>query len=115
MGKGQLSVMILVMFLAVLFFSGCAEIRPTDPIDAVGRPFVGGQEKGLIGYTKDELRAEWGEPDQIIEKGANELGAPKEEWIYRGRYRGVPLDVKYMSKTKHFIFEGNVLTKWSAE
>ena len=102
---------LLAMFLMSLFY-GCAEITPKDPIDAVTHPFAG---ELRIGMQKEKIAAEWGQPDFKVDRGTNELGAPKEEWVYKARYRGVPMDVKYLSKTKHLIFEGNVLTKWSVE
>jgi len=115
MGKNLSKFAVWAIVLMVMFVYGCAEIKPTDPIEAVTHPVIGVDSSLRPGMTKDEIKSEWGDPDQMIERGTNELGAPKVEWIYNGRYRGVPMDIKYLSKTKHMIFEGNVLTKWSSE
>jgi len=113
-GKMLFKTAVGVALLLLLFAAGCAEITPKDTVDAAMRP-LGADNSLRIGMKMDEIKAEWGDPDQVIDRGTNELGAPKVEWVYNARYRGVPMDIKYMSKTKHMIFEGKVLTKWSSE
>ena len=48
----------------------------------------------------------------MISLGLDELGNPKEEWIYQARFPGVPVDYGYVSKTKHLFFEGENLIRW---
>ncbi len=62
-----------------------------------------------VGMTKKEIKAKWGEPDIINDLPAAKWGSAKEEWIYWGRYPNVPIDYRYLSRTKHLIFEGAVL------
>ena len=103
--------LVIGVFIAV-FLAGCAEITPPNPIDVIKNPM--GKDV-RIGETKDEIIAKWGEPDRITPMGFSNLGAEKEEWVYIGRYPSVPLDYKYVSKTKYLYFEGNVLTSYRAE
>ena len=67
------------------------------------------------GTTKEEVLANWGNPNRIIPHGSDELGNPKEEWIYEGRVPVLPVDYGYVSQTKHLFFEGNSLQRWEAE
>jgi len=100
--------------LLLLFVTGCAEITPPNPVDVITHPF--GQKPPVrIGTTKDEVKAKWGSPDRVISLGAAKLGAAREEWVYYGQVPGIPLDYKYLSKTKHLYFEGNVLTKYTSD
>ena len=62
-----------------------------------------------VGMAKEEIKANWGEPDITNELAATKWGKTKEEWIYWGRYPNVPIDYRYLSRTKHLIFEGDVL------
>lgn len=98
-------------FLAIilLFVFGCAELTPPTPKELITHPW-GTKPSLRIGKTKDEVVASWGEPDEKINLGAVKYGLPKEEWVYYGRFPEVPLDYKYLSKTKHLIFEGKILT-----
>ena len=102
----------LSMFLLVIAFGfiGCAEITPPSPVDVLTHPF--GKGPLAVGMTREKVVSMWGEPDDVVDLGANEWGAPREEWIYRARYPRVPIDVGYISRTKHLYFEGDVLTRW---
>ena len=66
------------------------------------------------GTTKAEVREIWGPPDAVIALGVDELGLPKEEWIYHAR-TGIPVDIRYFSKSKYLIFTGESVTGWIDE
>lgn len=99
--------------VCMLSFVGCAEVEVPTPKDIVTHPF--GHQQNLRGWTKEEVKAKWGEPDQMIPLEPDEWGSPREEWVYQGRYPGVPIDYKYLSKTKHFYFIDNVLVEFKSE
>jgi hypothetical protein len=96
-----------------LLISGCAEVEIPTPKDIVTHPL--GQQQNIRGWTKEEVKAKWGEPDQVIVLAPDEWGSSMEEWIYQGRYPDVPIDYKYLSKTKHFYFIDNVLVEFKSE
>jgi len=66
------------------------------------------------GTSQDAVRAAWGEPDQIVPNGADELGEAKTIWVYTGRLPGVPLNYNYVSQTKKLYFDGDSLTRWES-
>lgn len=101
----------LCLLLSVLII-GCAEIEPPSPKQILA-PWSGVPPVRL-GETKDSVRDKWGEPDEIRQLGADDVGLIKEEWVYRGRYPDVPVDYKYLSKTKSLIFTGESLTAYEA-
>ena len=65
----------------------------------------------MLGTHKAEVLEAWGRPDYVVAKGADELGSPREEWIYHGRVPGLPVDYEYVSRTKHLFFEGDSLVR----
>lgn len=67
------------------------------------------------GTSKAEIRAAWGEPDHVVNHGVDELGNTKEEWIYTGRLPRLPIDYKYVSRTKHLTFEGENLIRLESD
>ena len=101
----------LIILCAVLIsaVSGCAGIDP-DPTAILRHPL--GTDRIAVGMTKERVRDIWGSPDTITRTGSNEFGAPLEEWVYRGRYPGLPINAGYLHKTKYLYFEGNVLIRW---
>ena len=103
---------LVIGVLILVFLAGCAGITPPNPVDVIRNPM--GKDV-RIGETKGEIIAKWGEPDRRTPMGFSKFGAEKEEWVYIGRYPSVPLDYKYVSKTKYLYFEGNVLTNYKVE
>ncbi len=93
---------------------GCSDIQTPTVGEALTHPF-GTQDPFARGTSKAEVRAAWGEPDHLVGRGADELGSPKEEWIYTARLLGMPVDVRYVSKTKHLFFEGDNLVRWETD
>jgi hypothetical protein len=104
---------IILLCVACIFFAiGCAEIEPPTP-DKILAPWSGTPPVQL-GESKDSVKDKWGEPDQVVQRGADEVGLLKEEWVYRGRYTDVPVDYKYLSKTKRLMFTGESLTGYKS-
>lgn len=103
----KLTVFCLLLSMLIM---GCAEIEPPSP-KRILAPWSGVPPVRL-GESKDSVRDKWGEPDEIRQLGADDVGLIKEEWIYRGRYPEVPVDYKYLSKTKSLTFTGESLTAY---
>jgi hypothetical protein len=102
----------LSLSLFILFVSGCETLPPPTPQQIITNPL--GTTPLRRGMTKEEIVALWGQPNKIVKKGRDELGVPKEEWIYDARYPAVPVDYNYLSKTKKLFFEGNNLVNWES-
>jgi len=105
---------VLVTYVILgLLLIGCAGIDPPTP-KKILTPFAG-MSPVQLGESKDSVRDKWGEPDEIEMLGADDVGLIREAWIYRGRYSDVPVDYKYLSKTKRLIFTGDSLTAYEGE
>ncbi len=89
-------------------FTGCSDFKGPNIRDTVTSPWDV-KPPLSIGMTKQKTIAQWGEPDIINRLPSKKWGIEKEEWIYWGRYPNMPIDYMYLSRTKHLIFEGNVL------
>ena len=98
-----------LIFTFILFIAGCAEIKPPGP-DVLISPWSS-MPNIRSGDTKEDVISRWGEPDEKNQIGVDELGVAKEEWVYYGRYPMVPVDYRYVSKTKCLYFEGNILVR----
>ncbi len=93
---------------------GCAEWQPPGVRHTLTHPW-GTQAPFQRGESKQQVLAEWGEPDEIIPLANDETGLLQEEWVYVGRYPDVPVDYKYLSKSKHLVFAGDYLVRWYEE
>ncbi len=107
------SFQLLASSFFVLSVLGCAEVEVPTPKDVMTHPF--GKQQTMRGWTKEEIKAKWGAPDQVMPLASDEWGSPREEWIYYGRYPEVPIDYKYLSKTYHFYFTGDALVEMKSE
>ena len=105
--------LLIACLVLSLFMLGCAEIQPPSPKQIL-TPWSGVAPVQL-GESKESIIDNWGEPDEIIQLGADETGLIREEWIYHGRYPDIPIDKKYLSKTKQLIFTGDSLTGYTSE
>ncbi len=105
----QRSVFIFILLSALLI--GCAEIKPPAPREIMRQPL--GESPLRIGMTKEKVRSLWGNPDMVKLLAADTQGTVKEEWIYRGRYPNLPINVDYLSETQHLVFDGNHLVDFS--
>lgn len=104
------------IFLTIMFFffitlmSACETLPVPTPKQIINNPL--GTSSLKLGMSKEEVTAMWGRPNEVIEKGSDELGSIIEEWIYYAKYPVVPIDYNYLSKTQVLTFSGNSLTKW---
>jgi len=105
--------LVLAVLLSFLC-SGCGEFAAPTSHEILTRPLgTGGPFKR--GTPKEAVLEAWGEPDQVIQQGTDELGNAREEWVYTGRMPNIPIDYEYVSRTQHLFFEGNSLVRWESE
>ncbi|MBI1883018.1 MAG: hypothetical protein HYS08_02295 [Chlamydiae bacterium] len=103
--------MLGVMSVIALMMAGCSDFEdPTKKISL--ETVVGGGPSLKLGMTKDEVKASWGNPDNVKATGENRWGAPREEWTYHAWFPVVPVNYKYVSKGRRLFFEGDALVKW---
>ena len=104
----RLSIVYSLLFIVVL--AGCAEIRPPSPNEIMRQPL--GESPLRLGMTKEKVKSLWGEPDIVRVLGADAQGMMKEEWIYRGRYPNLPINVDFLSETQSLLFDGDHLVRF---
>lgn len=97
--------------MIVLFIMGCSVVEIPDPVSVIKQPL--GTDSVKVGMEKNEVRAIWGEPDDIHLETDKMSNRTREVWTYIARYSNVPLDADYLSKTRHVYFDGNNVTKIS--
>lgn len=100
--------------MMLLGAAGCSEIQTPTAREAMTHPFGTGAPF-VRGTTKAEVLADWGRPKHVVPHGVDELGSPREEWIYEGWLPGLPIDHEYLSRTKRLFFEGEHLNRWETE
>ena len=112
-GRRNLSTAGFLVIGLVLGANGCSDfVTPTGRY-AMTHPWdVGGPI--ARGTSKAEIRAKWGDPDAVIPHGVDELGLAKEEWVYQAK-ADLPIDYRYLSKTKRILFTGDHVTGWEDE
>ena len=82
---------------------------PPAPQEIIKTPI--GTSSVKIGMTKNQVVDLWGEPDsKRTMENADKWAGTREEWLYRGRYKNLPVDAGYLSKTKKLYFDGDNLT-----
>lgn len=100
------------LFLAGLFLiltNGCSEIRPPTPNEILHQPL--GESPLRVGMTQEKVKSLWGSADEVIVLGSVQ-GIVKEEWIYRGRYPNLPINIDYLAETQHLFFDGAYLVRF---
>jgi len=103
----------LVIVGMVVGCAGCADfVSPTGHY-AMTHPWNVGTPISR-GTSKAEVLEKWGTPDSVIPHGVDELGIPREEWVYQAR-ADLPIDYRYLSKTKRIMFSGEHVTGWRDE
>lgn len=96
--------------LLVAFVIGCAEITPPGPAEIMRQPL--GESPLRTGMTKEKVESLWGEPDVLRVLGTDTQGMVREEWVYRGRYPNLPINVDYLAETHHLFFDGDHLIRF---
>lgn len=89
---------------------GCTEITPPTAQELMRQPL--GKSPLRIGMTKEKVKSIWGEPDVVRVLEPDAQGMVRVEWIYRGRYPGLPINVDYLSETQHLFFDGEHLVRF---
>lgn len=103
---------ILVLFLVSLSgLTGCKTTNSSSDMSAninIKTPWCDTSEY-TMGCTKTDILKDWGNPDQIIDRGEDRWGNSIEEWIYVGAYPDVylPINYRYVKSSNHFLFHGN--------
>ena len=97
-------------FMLCALLIGCAEITAPGPEEIMRQPL--GEGPLRIGMTKEKVKSLWGEADVVRVLGSDAQGTVREEWIYRGRYPNLPINVDYLSETQHLFFDGNNLVRF---
>ena len=108
------SQVIIGVLSGLALIGGCSEFQSPSLDQAVHQPF-GNAAPFKRGTTKAEILQEWGPPASVVNKGLDELGNVREEWIYIGMLPGLPIDQEYISRTKHLFFEGDNMVRWTTE
>jgi hypothetical protein len=99
---------ILLCFIISIFGNGCAGIEPPSPGRLI--PPWDGASPLHLGDSKDFVLDKWGEPDEIIQIGVDDVGLIQEEWIYDGTYPVLEIESKILTRGESLIFTGNALT-----
>ena len=100
---------VILILVCVLLLSGCAEIETPTLDYALTHP-LGTKTMVSRGTPKDEVIEKWGEPNDVIDMGFDDMGLEKEAWIYDAWFPKVPLDHKHFSKSKKIYFTGGYVT-----
>ncbi|MFA5165189.1 MAG: hypothetical protein WC481_06470 [Candidatus Omnitrophota bacterium] len=96
---------------AAAALSGCAGIEPPSVEQIVKHPF--GTSMLRAGLTKDQVIAQWGEPDLKEFDDTGKWGNSKERWTYYGRYNDLPVDEGYLTNTQYLYFDGKYLVRYN--
>ena len=100
-----------VLSAALVYLTGCAGIEPPSPKQIIEHPF--GTSMLRAGLTKDQVLAQWGEPDIKEYDSTGKWGNAKERWTYYGRMSGLPVDEGYLTKTQYLYFDGKNLSRYN--
>ena len=93
---------------------GCADVRRPNLQEYLRHPWTSADDL-RVGLSKEAVRTQWGEPAQRRVLQVDQWGATTEEWIYPGAIAALPVQYMYLSRTRHLIFEGDILVRWSAD
>lgn len=104
------SVIIPALSIGMICLAGCAGIEPPTPEGILRHP-LGTMLR--VGLTKDQILAQWGEPDLKEYDDTGKWGNAREKWTYYARYGGVPVNAGYLSKTQYLFFDGMNLVKFT--
>ena len=100
-----------ILSVILIYITGCAGIEPPTPKEIIEHPL--GTSFLRAGLTKEQVIAQWGEPDLKEYDNNGKWGNAKEKWTYYGRYSGLPVDAGYLSKTQYLYFDGKNLVKFN--
>ena len=99
----------IVAILGIFILSGCAEIKTPSPEYALTHP-LSTKSMVVAGTSKDEVLEKWGEPNNIMDMGFDDMGIKKEAWSYDSWFPKIPLDHRHFSRSKKIYFTGDYVT-----
>lgn len=99
----------LFVVLAVILIYGCADVKTPTAQYALTHPL---STKSMVvpGTSKAEVIEKWGEPDDVMEIGYDDMGIKKEAWVYEAWFPNAPLDYRHFSRRKKIYFTGDYAT-----
>lgn len=100
---------IILMIIGIMILSGCADVKKPTAGYALTHP-LSTKTMVVSGTSKEEVIEKWGEPNEIIAAGVDDMGIKKEEWIYEAWFPGMPLDHRHFSRRKKIYFTGDYAT-----
>ncbi|MBU4342882.1 MAG: hypothetical protein KKG21_02615 [Candidatus Omnitrophica bacterium] len=100
---------VLFVLLALLVLSGCADVKTPTAQYALTHP-LSTKTMVVSGTSKGEVLEKWGEPNEIIHMGEDDMGIEKEAWIYDAWFPRAPLDYRHFSRKKKIYFAGDYVT-----
>lgn len=98
---------ILIAVLSLLSFTYCGNIRAEEQSEQS----IWCTPPAALGQTKGQVEKDWGAPDEVIDLGYDEVGIPKEEWVYVSKPTSVLDEHTYVCRTQRLIFTGDYLTE----
>ena len=100
---------VLIVIFSISVLSGCADIKAPTAQYALTHPL---STKTMVtsGTSKDEVLEKWGEPDEVIDAGFDDMGIKKEVWVYNAWFPDIPLDHRHFSRSKKVYFTGDYVT-----
>jgi len=99
-------IFILVILVGIL---GCADVKTPTAQYALTHP-LSTKTMAVLGTSKGDVIEDWGEPDQVIEMGVDDMGLEKEAWIYNAWFPNTPIDYRHLSRKKKIYFIGDHVT-----
>ena len=97
--------------LVLASLAGCAGIQAPTTDEIFKSPLGSG---GLsTGMSRAQVVERYGEPDIKGTVNSPEWNSPREEWFYRARYSGLPVNAGYLSDDLYLYFDGDNLTNIS--
>lgn len=103
---------IILFFMFIVFFMyGCADVKTPSAHYVLTHP-LGTKSMVVPGTIKAEVIERWGDPDDIIDAGYDDMGIKKEEWVYEAWFPGTPLDYRHFSRRKKIYFTGDYVTSY---
>ena len=101
----------ILSFALVVSLPGCSGIEAPKTDEIFNQPLGNG---GLTaGMSRSQVKEKYGEPDIKGAVSSSEWNSPREEWVYRARYSGLPVNAGYLSDDLYLYFDGDNLTNIS--
>ena len=98
-----------VIALLVVFLFGCGDVKTPSARYVLTHP-LGTKTMVTQGTSKEEVIEKWGQPDDIVELGEDDMGLRKEAWTYEAWFPKTPLDYRHFSRKKRIYFTGDYVT-----